>query len=450
MIYTWITLLDYFLLPFYVLGVYFIAKNFRDRNYPEGHPWRPYFLNGLMLKIVGAIFIGLVYQYYYGGGDTRMYFAQAKVVNGAFFDSPWKWLNLILHIPAGYEGDYFPYTTQMPWYETLNNFMVVIIAAIFGIFTFTTYLPTAVIFAAVSFTGMWALFRTFAKQYPHLVPHLALAALFIPSTYIWGSGIFKDTICMFGLGWMTNGIFTLLIQRKLRPWGIALTILGVWLIIIIKIYILMAFLPAIGLWVVFTYSHKIKSSILRTSLKVALIPVTLAGFLALSNIFATELGGYSLENIENTANMTQEYINKTSEEFGGASYSIGEISFTPLGIAKVFPAAVNATLFRPYLWETGRPLQLLSSLETFLFLFVTLKILFKVGLVKSWKAIQEDPNIQFCLIFTMIFGFAVGLTSGNFGTLSRYRIPCLPLFGIALTLIYYRYNSPTKKLISTS
>jgi hypothetical protein len=63
-------------------------------------------------------------------------------------------------------------------------------------------------------------------------------------------------------------------------------------------------------------------------------------------------------------------------------------------------------------------------------------------------AINKDPNIQFCLIFTVIFAFAVGISSANFGTLSRYRIPCLPLYGLALVLIYYRYNDPEKPFLS--
>ncbi len=443
----WITLTDYLLLPFYLAVVYLIALRFRDRHYPPGHPWRPYFINGLTVKIIGALFIGLIYQYYYGYGDTRFYFEQSKALNSAFLESPWKWLNLILYIPKGYEGEYILYTSQLFWYSTLNNFMVVIVSALFGILTFNSYLPTSIIFAAVSFTGIWALFRTFAKQYPSIVSPIALAALFIPSTFIWGSGIFKDTICMFGLGWMINGVFTLLIQRKLRPRDTFMLLLGTWLIFIIKIYILLAFLPAVGLWIVFSYSHKISNGFVRGFLKFGLVPVTLLGFYLLSTVFSAELGGYSLERIESTATLTQEYIVQSSGE-QGASYSIGEISLTPIGILRTFPAAVNVTLYRPYLWEARKPIQLFNALETFLFLFVTLKILFRIGLGRAWKAIREDPNIQFCLIFTIIFGFAVGLTSGNFGTLSRYRIPCLPLFGIALVLIYYRYKSPEKKLLS--
>ena len=441
----WISLLDYLLLPFYLAIVYAFAYSFRNRKYPVGHPWRRYFIPGLSVKIGGAIFIGLIYQYYYKSGDTQYYFEQARIVNSAFADSPEKWLNLILHIPKGYEGGYVNYTSQLFWYSSLNNYMVVAITATLNALTFNTYLATSVLFAAMSFTGMWALFRTFAKIYPMLVGNIALATLFIPSTVIWGSGIFKDTICMFGMGWMIYGVFTLLIQRKLLRAELVMMILGIYLMAIIKIYILLAFIPALSLWIVFTYSGRLKNPFARVFLKVGLAATILAGFILLASRFQQSLGQYSLDNIERTANVTQNYIYESSGE-QGSRYSLGKLKFTPVGIIESLPLAVNVTLFRPYLWEASKAIVLFNSLEAFIFLALTLKLIFILGPAKIWRAINSDANIQFCLIFTLIFAFAVGLTSGNFGTLSRYRIPCLPLYGMGIVLINYKYNNPEKSL----
>jgi hypothetical protein len=57
---------------------------------------------------------------------------------------------------------------------------------------------------------------------------------------------------------------------------------------------------------------------------------------------------------------------------------------------------------------------------------------------------MNDPTIQFCFVFSLIFAFAVGISSYNFGALSRYKIPCLPFYAIALILIYYK-NVPKGK-----
>ena len=153
----WITLADYLLLPFYVAVVYFIAYKFRNNHYTPGHPWRTYFIPGLTVKIVGAVFISLIYQYYYGSGDTMYYFLQSKFLNSAFSESPTKWLSLILHIPTTYDSEYIEYTSQIFWYSTLNNYLVVVVTGVLGIFTFNNYLPTSVLTATLSFTGLWPL-----------------------------------------------------------------------------------------------------------------------------------------------------------------------------------------------------------------------------------------------------------------------------------------------------
>ncbi|HTM66295.1 MAG TPA: hypothetical protein VL093_08245 [Flavipsychrobacter sp.] len=442
-----ISLLDYLLLPFFLVLIFVVASFIRDNLYPEGHPWRQYFMPGLIVKIAGAIFIGLIYQYYYGGGDTANYHYHAKIINSAFSESPVKWFNLVLHIPAWYDGDYSHYISQMWWYEAPSEYTVASIIALLGIVTFTTYLPTAVLFGAISFTGIWALFRTFATKYPAYTKQIAWCTLFIPSTVMWGSGIFKDTICMFGLGWLTYGAFRMLVQRDFSVKNVILTVISFILIAKIKLYILLAFIPALALWILFTYSHKIPSAASRIFVKMLVIVGCVGGFLVFSQKFAAELGKYSLENVAQTSYVTSSYIASVSGDDGSA-YSLGDLDPSIMGMLKKFPLAVNVSLFRPYIWETRKPLQLLNAIEAFMFMWVTIKIILSVGLRRTWRTISGDPTIQFCLIFTIIFAFAVGLSSGNFGALSRYRIPCLPFFGLALVLIYYKNNPLSKNILS--
>ena len=168
------------------------------------------------LRVVGAIFIGLVYEFYYSGGDTSAFFYHAKVINQSLGDSPVKWINLLLRVPDVYNIDYYEYTNQMLWYNNESAYLVSSITAVFAILGSNSYLPTTVLFAAVSFTGSWAMFRTFAEQYPKLTKPLAICFLLIPSTFVWGSGIFKDTICMAALGWLIFAAFRMLIRGQFR------------------------------------------------------------------------------------------------------------------------------------------------------------------------------------------------------------------------------------------
>lgn len=435
-----ITLKDYVLLPFYLFAIYFIFNNICNRKYPKGHPWRPYFRTGFFLKIAGSIFISLAYQYYYAGGDTSVFFYHGQVINSALGESVTKWFNLLFHIPSIYDGEYFDYTSQMLWYDAPSSYLVSGVAGIVSLITFNTYLPTAVIFGAIAFSGSWALFRTFALQYPKHIRYIAIAALYIPSTLVWGSGIFKDTLCLFALGWVTYGAFQVLIQRNFSWKNILLIIICFYVLAVVKVYILLAFAPALAIWVLFMYSKKINPPFLRTILNIFLIALCVGGFYYISSSFSSELGAYSLNNITETSNITRTYISYVSGDDGSA-YDLGAFDPSVTGMLKKLPLAVNVALFRPYLWEARKPMVLLNALEAFLFLFYTLKVIFSVGLIRIWKTIREEPNIQFFLIFTVIFAFAVGLTSANFGALSRYRIPCLPFYALSLILIYYK-NKP--------
>ena len=438
-----LSILDYALLPFYLAFVYAIAYRIRNRWYPGKHPWRKYFIPALSVKILGAIFIGLIYGYYYKAGDTFAYFYHGQIINSAFNESFEKWFNLLFHIPSKDDGAYYTYISQMDWYGDMPSYTVSAITAFLSIFTFNTFLPTSVLFALLSFSGVWALFRTFARVYPQLTRPIAIAILFIPSVFVWGSGIFKDTVCLFGLGWLTYASFRFLVQKDFSFSNILLLIASFILIAKVKLYILLGFVPALLMWLFFNYSQKIRNKSQKLLVKFFFLLIVIAGFLLFMQQFANELGKYSLKNVASTSEITRGYIYWVSGDEGSA-YTLGDFSPTIGGMLSKFPLAVNVTLFRPYLWEARKVIVALSSIEALIFLFITLKILFVVGPAKIWKTVSADPTIQFCLIFSLIFAFAVGISSYNFGSLSRYKIPCLPFYVMALVLIYYK-NVPLNK-----
>lgn len=101
-----------------------------------------------------------------------------------------------------------------------------------------------------------------------------------------------------------------------------------------------------------------------------------------------------------------------------------------------FPQAVVVTLFRPFPWEARKVIVALSALEALLFLYLTLRVLIKKG--TKFFSLLKDPNLVFFLIFSLIFAFAVGISAYNFGTLSRYKIPCMPFYAAMLMIMLYK------------
>ncbi|MGZ3838679.1 MAG: hypothetical protein ACXVBI_08925 [Flavisolibacter sp.] len=435
----YLTIWDLVLTPIYLLILVAIAKNQRDKRYPVGHPLRKYYLSGLYVKFAGAIFIALVYQFYYEGGDTFNYFHHSQVINSSLDNSFGTWLDLILHKSPDLHPQLYRYTSQLEWYDDPSSYMVAVLGAIFGLLCGTSYLPIAVLFAYFSFTGIWAMYRTFTNLYPTLHKPLAVAFLFIPSTFVWGSALFKDTVCMFGLGWMVYTTFRIFVNRDFSLKNLFMLVLSFYLVAVIKLYILLAFLPALSLWLLLTYSHKIQSSGLRWMTNILFIGITIAGFFFFSQRFANEMNKYSLEKVAGTAATTRGWIAYASGDEGSA-YDLGEFDPSLVGMLTKFPQAVVVTLFRPFLWESKKVIVLLSALEALVFLYFTLKA---VGQRKTkiFSDISKDPNLSFCLVFSIIFAFAVGITSYNFGALSRYKIPCLPFYAASLVILLYHNKS---------
>ncbi|GAC1706256.1 MAG: hypothetical protein NVS9B7_14760 [Flavisolibacter sp.] len=162
----------------------------------------------------------------------------------------------------------------------------------------------------------------------------------------------------------------------------------------------------------------------------------------LSNKFAKELDQYSLENISATAASTRGWIASMSGD-EGSGYSLGTIDGSVGGMLKQFPAGVVVTLFRPFPWEVKKIIVALSAIEAIIFLYLTLKVFFDRN--SKLSLVFKDPTVLFCLIFSLIFAFAVGISSGNFGALSRYKIPCLPFYGafLMISMSYFKIKKKT-------
>lgn len=242
---------------------------------------------------------------------------------------------------------------------------------------------------------------------------------------------------MFGLGWMTYTTFRLFVRRDFSFKNLFLLCLSFYLIAAIKIYILLAFMPALAIWLLVTYTHRIHNSGLRLLTRVAFVAIASATFVIISQGFAEELNRYSLDSIAETAVTTGNYINYVSGDEGSA-YSLGEFDPSIGGMLLKFPQAVVVTFYRPFPWEARKLIVLLSALESLTFVFFTVQAFRKRGVGKAFSMIFKDPNLFFLATFSLIFAFAVGISSYNFGALSRYKIPCLPFYAALLVVVLYQ------------
>ncbi len=407
---------------------------------------RRYFMPALWLKIFGAIALGFIYQFYYDGGDTYNYHTfGSRVIWEAFTENFSSGFKLLFTEPGAYP-ELYTYSQRIPFYYDEKSFFIVRIAAFFDLLTFSSYSATAVFFAIFSFAGAWAFFITFFKQFPHLHKWIAVSILFIPSVIFWGSGLLKDTITLSALGLLTYAIHRLLIEKQFTVINLLLLLLSAWLIIKVKLYIILCFLPAAFFWVYAKKFFSTGSSAQRIVLGPILIPlVILAAYFAVTKISETD-ERYSFSNIAETAKTTAYDIRYWTGKDAGSGYTLGELDGTFTNMLTLAPKAVNVSLFRPYLWEVRNPLMLLSAIESFLFLVITIFLLFRfpMAFIKAFN----DPNILFCFIFSLVFAFGVGVSTFNFGTLARYKIPLLPFYALGLVLMVNKIKKPKEEELS--
>src|SRR5690606_16602931 len=340
---------------------------------------RRYFFPGLTVRILGALAVGFVYQFYYEGGDTFAYHTHgSRPLWEAIVASPADGLPLLF-----LNGEYGPgiwKTASQVWYwNDPQSFFIIRLATFLDLFTFSSYSATAVLFSVIAFTGGWLLFLTFYKRYPVMHRWIAIAVLFVPTVVFWGSGIFKDNITLAALGAATYAFSRIFLERRPRILSVLLLVVSFWVIFSIKKYILMCFLPALLLWWAVANFSKIRSMMLRivAAPTLGILVIFLAYYAVLK--VGEDDPRYQIAQLAETARMTAYDIRygwgaRTGE---GSGYTLGELDGSWQSMLRLAPQAVNITLFRPWLWEVNSPLMLLSALEGLAFLLLTVLILWR-------------------------------------------------------------------------
>lgn len=320
-----------------------------------------------------------------------------------------------------------------------NNFMVVRIVAVMSFFTMGKYLITCLFFSMISYSGVWRLYRFFYEQYPHLHKHLAIAILFLPTFVFWSSGILKDPLCTGALGWITYALYEGIFKKKHLIKNTIIVVFAGYVLVLLKIYILVSYVPFLLLFLVLKNVNLVRNTFMKVALTLTLLGGILVGFTQIMKQLQESMKKYAGESITKTIQGYQKNY-AAQENWAQSNFSLGvEFDGSMFSLVKMAPAAVIATLYRPFIWESRKISTLLSSLEGLAIMLYTLRLLFTIGLVKLFKAMR-DPAILYCVLFSLLFALFVGATTPNFGTLCRYKIPCMPFYVIALILIMDKYG----------
>ncbi len=416
-----------------------IISNFYKNSKKEEQPEYKYFTWGLITKIVGAVALAFIYVFYYGGGDTQNYFIGAKVLSNSFFTEPFNYFRLLLLDNNEIPSDLVHITNKIAFARASEEWFMIKITSVLNLFSFNRYLISSLYISLIAFYGSWKMYKSFLFFFPKYHKATFIAIYLLPSVIFWSSGILKDTITFAALGIFFYQFINIFFKNKINIFKIIILITSSYVIYKLKAYIILGFLPAIFIALYINYKDRIRNKLIKQlTAPILFIIIIFAGYFLLSNLIESS-NKYKVETLESRVQGFHSW--HTTQ--GGSTYSLGEVEYTPVGIISKIPASLNVTYFRPYLWEARNITSLMGAIESFAILILFLIVVWKNRL-KLIITPFKNPFLALSLVYSIVFGFAVGFTSYNFGALARYKVPVMPFFVFLLLYFYYKNKIKTE------
>ena len=434
-------LLDFFIFVIYIFIFNFIFQ-LRRKRYTDPL-LRKYHRNAFWIKVFSCFAYSMFVLHFSPGDSTYLFFPEGHNIYKLILKDP---SNITMLFIPGKEFDQSllanPY--NLGYFSEDANYMVAKIVAFLSFLTLVKFLAISLIFSMLSFTGVWRLYLFFYEQYPQLHKQFAIAILYLPMFVFWSSGILKDPLCTGALGWFTYSLFHIFYKRQNLLKDVIIVMISSYFLVVLKVYIIVSYLPFFMLFLILKNVTLIKSKFAKVSLVLSFLIGSMVGFTQLSGNTEKALGNFASKGLTNSIITYQtNYVAQQTEE--SSSFSLGvEYDGSMRSLLRMAPAAIIATLYRPFIWESRKISTLFSSIESLIIMLFTVSVFYRVGFKKTFKTIVSNPIIMYCLLFSLIFALFVGATTLNFGTLVRYKIPAMPFYVSALFLIVY-YNPKAQK-----
>ena len=431
------TTYDIIIAPFCILLLWIIAIS-RAKRYDRATA--KIFLNAFKFKIFCAVAFTFVTAFYYGGGDSEMFFYAVKDMRQAVADDDvtyWQLLKMEStdeNSPLAYhfELDEIKYPVA-GFMRSSSNFLVPKLALIPAVIFFNSYLCICLVFSFFALGGAIRLYKMFLYYFPAMRREVALVTLFLPSVCYWSSGFLKDSICFGSMGFLLYGLFNVVIRRRKIASSLFWIFVSTYFLYTIKVYILLALLPGIGFWLFGHLSTGVKTLSLKRAITfLSLIVASIAGVVLVNYLTSdAALSKFSLDNILETSSFSRDIYERGGVKGQGAYFQITTTNPVLLAIN-----GLVATFFRPFPWEISSAIVMLSAIEALIFLTLILYLFFMKGILAPFRQVFSKPVLILCFTFSIIFAISIGISATNFGSLSRYKIPCLPFYLMFILAVY--------------
>lgn len=389
----------------------------------------------LLLAYVAHVVAGfaqvLITSHLYDGGDIFGYARRGEELAAAlsidFEGMGWELLKLLFHQEA-----MLPITITGMGSSTGS---MTALAGFIAYFTGGSVYASCVLLGVAGFFGKLLTYEVFRLSFPQrLHQRLLMANILVPSVVFWSSGLLKESVAIVGLGPVVLGTYRLLHGRPFV--GLVLLLLGAVTIGLVKPYILFAFVIAAAAWIYVSRAWKDGTPRVRPTHVVLGLMVAMGGIALLGRMFPE----YSVDSLSDQAAYHQEIGQRVR---GGSTYELVSPGEASTSVQLVFaPLALLTSLYRPLIFEANSAQVLVNALETSALLGLTIWLFWRASMREVWSTLISSHVAVFALVFVGVMGVAVGLTTTNLGTLSRYRVPLVPFFASLLVIL----SSAVKKV----
>lgn len=430
-------LIDIILFPLYValFAILFAARRKRIQD----PLLRKYHKIGFWIKVFSALAYVVFSLFFAKLDSTFLYYPEGINITQLILKDPSN-IHLLFISGKDFDPNLLADTFNKGYFSSESNFFVARLVTVLSFISFGSYSVITLFFSMISFSGVWRLYKFFYEQYPHLHKQFAIAILYLPNFVFWSSGILKDPLCTGMLGWFTYSMYCVFIKRESVVKNTLVAVIAAIVLGVVKAYILVSYLPFFMLFIVITYLKKIKQAFVKLVLLFLILVIAVGGGLIVGVRLQDEMEELALTKLTESVQNTQQSFMRIAD-LAESSFSLGvEFDGTPGGLLKIAPAGIVATLYRPYLWESKKISSLMSSLESLALMLFTIYVFLRAGPFTFLGSILKNPMVMYCLLFAIVFALFVGVTTLNFGTLVRYKIPCMPFYIIGLVLILERHK----------
>ena len=443
-----ITIFDYLLLPVYLFIFYIIIKKISVK-YPDAE-LRKYFFVSFYLHMFGAVAYAMMVQYYYGYGDSFVFYYGGNFLNSQLLQDPGNikyFFKPAIEVKTWFDfevGD----ISYAGYFGIASNLFIMKISAFLSLITFNKYLITTLFFGLFSFAGLWRLFLVFKDiNNSKELKILAWAVLFVPSVWFWGSGLIKDSVCIGSIGFIIHFLYRLFIKKEFSIGSVIGLAVLVYIVLVIKSYIIIALAVGLAVYIFYKFITPFKNIVIRAFIISAfLFAILIVTFIT---NFTDQLQLLAEESMVQVDEFKRNYDAANNEnDLSRAAVEMKEIDLSsPAGMIAHSPVAIFNCLYRPFIWESRKIFILFSAFESLLLLLSTLYVMFKLKFWGFFREIFKNPFILISFIIAIFFALIIGFTTYNFGTIARYRIILMPFYFFALVSLYTAYADKKKNSV---